>query len=113
MTAVSTEGVYSANLNYLVKDINSGLSQSVPIMGAAVYWPVATVPSSLQFGAQALGTTSAAKTFVTADIEGYPLGHPVSVVLPSPSNFTLTQGSTCPANLTQTCTLAVAFSPLR
>jgi hypothetical protein len=110
MAGVSSVGAYSADL--LIKDANSTLSQLVPITGLASYWAVFAFPNSgLQFGSQALGTTSPAQTFVLADGYGYPMGHPLSVALKSPSNFTLTQGSTCPASLSQTCTLAVAFSP--
>ena len=36
-----------------------------------------------------------------ADPNDYPLGHSFSVTLPSPSNFVLTEGSTCPASLTR------------
>ena len=108
-SGASSAGIYPAYL--LVKDTNSTLSQSVPIAATATYWSVIPNPSTLQFGDQALGTASAAKTFVLADANGYPLGHPLSVALASPSNFTLTQGATCPASSTQTCTLAVAFSP--
>ena len=74
---------------------------------------MAVSPSFLQFDLQALNTTSAAKTFTLGDLNGYPLGHALTVALASPSNFVLTQGSTCPASLTQTCTLAVAFSPIQ
>ena len=109
LNGISTAGVYSAYL--LIKDGNSTVSQLVPITGTASYWSVAAFPSSLQFGAQALGTTSTAKTFNLGDPNDYPIGHPLSVALVSPSNFVLTQGSACPASLTQTCTLAVAFSP--
>ncbi|HEV2645607.1 MAG TPA: choice-of-anchor D domain-containing protein [Acidobacteriaceae bacterium] len=109
MTGVSAAGVYSANL--LIKDANSALSQLVPITGTGIYWQATSNPGNLIFGAQAVGTTSASKTFVLADGNGYPLGHPLSVALPSPSNFVFTQGATCPASLTQPCTLAIAFSP--
>ncbi|MGD0798684.1 MAG: choice-of-anchor D domain-containing protein [Acidobacteriaceae bacterium] len=107
--SASSVGSYPSVL--LVKDANSTLSKSVPIAASASYWGVAPFPSQVEFGDQAMGTTSAAQTFVLADLNGYPLGHPLSITLPSPSNFKFTQGSTCPASLTQTCTLAVAFSP--
>ena len=58
-----------------------------------------------------VGTGSSAQSFVLADGNNYPLGHALSVSLASPSNFTLTQGSSCPASLVTTCTLAVAFTP--
>lgn len=104
-------GTFTATLT--VKDTNSTFTQSIPITANTGYWNVAVFPSSLQFGAQAPGTTSTAQTFTLADLNDYPLGHALTVTLPSPSNFVLTQGSSCPASLTQVCTLAVAFSPTR
>lgn len=107
----ATVGTFTASLT--VKDANSTFSRSIPITANASYWPVAVSPSFLQFDLQALNTTSAAKTFTLGDLNGYPLGHALTVALASPSNFVLTQGSTCPASLTQACTLAVAFSPIQ
>ncbi|HEY1741719.1 MAG TPA: choice-of-anchor D domain-containing protein [Granulicella sp.] len=117
-SCTATIGFNSANIGTFpatltVKDTNSTFTQNVPITANTMYWNVVVSPGNLQFGPQAPSTTSAAKTFTLADINGYPLGHPLTVTLPSPSNFVLTQGSTCPASLTQTCTLAVAFSPTR
>lgn len=115
-TCTATIGFSSTNIGtftatLVVKDKNSTFTQSIPITANTVYWNVATFPSFLQFGAQALGTTSTAQTFSMADLNDYPLGHALTITLPSPSNFVLTQGSSCPASLTQVCTLAVAFSP--
>jgi hypothetical protein len=103
-------GFYSATLT--LKDTNSTFSLPVTINANTSNWQVTATPGGgLTFGNQALNTTSAPKTFTIADPNGYPLGHPYSVVLPQSSNFVLTQGSTCPASTTQTCTLAVAFAP--
>jgi trimeric autotransporter adhesin len=104
-------GNFTASL--IVKDANSTFTQSIPITANTAYWNVIASPGSLQFGQQALGTTSAAQTFTLADQYGYPLGHPLSVTLQSSSNFVLTQGSTCTASLTQVCTLAIAFKPFQ
>jgi len=115
-TCTATIGFNSASLgtftaSVIIKDANSTFSQTIPITANTSYWPVVASPGLLQFGLQALGTTSAAQTFTLADPNGYPLGHSFSVTLPSPSNFVLTEGSTCPASLTQVCTLAIALRP--
>ena len=115
-TCTATIGFNSASLgtftaSVIIKDANSTFSQTIPITANTAYWPVVASPGLLQFGLQALGTTSAAQTFTLADQNGYPLGHAFSVTLPSPSNFVLTGGSTCPASLTQVCTLAIALRP--
>jgi hypothetical protein len=104
-------GNYSANL--ILKDTNSSFTYTpIPITASTSYWNVAVFPSTLTFsGIQAVDTTSAAQNFVLADLNDYPIGHPLSVALQPSSNFVLTQGSTCPASSTQTCTLAVAFAP--
>jgi trimeric autotransporter adhesin len=104
----TTIGTYTANL--VLKDTNSTFSVSVPIAVNAIYWPASPFPQSITFPAQALGTTSAAKTFNIGDLNDYPLDHAFSVVLPSSSNFVLPEGSTCVAS-TSLCTLSVAFAP--
>jgi len=104
-------GTFTASV--IIKDANSTFSRNLPIIANTSYWPVVASPGLLQFGLQAPGTTSAAQTFTLADPNGYPLGHSFSVTLPSPSNFVLTEGSTCPASLTQVCTLAIAFHPFQ
>jgi hypothetical protein len=52
-----------------------------------------------------VNTTSAPVTFF---INGY--GDPVTLSLPTNSNFVLSSGSSCPVS-TQPCSLSVAFSP--
>jgi hypothetical protein len=105
----ATVGNYSATLQ--IKDANSTLSRSIPLTANTYYWPLSVSPNPLQFATLPLGATSVPQTFVVGDSNQYPLGHPVSVALSAPSNFRLTQGSTCPASTTQTCTFGVAFSP--
>jgi hypothetical protein len=57
-----------------------------------------------------VNTTSAPVSFTVSDPNGYPIGDPITVSLPTNSNFTLPSGSSCPAG-PQACTLSVAFSP--
>jgi trimeric autotransporter adhesin len=107
--SASTVGNSSGNLT--LADSTSGFSVSLPITATTSYWPAVATPSLLSFGSLTIGTTSAAQNFVIADPNGYPLGHPYSVSLQPSSNFELTQGSTCSASTTQTCTLSAAFAP--
>ena len=107
--AAPAAGNYSGNL--VLTDANSTFSLTVPVLGTTSFWTPVANPSHLSFGLQTVGTTSAASTFVIADSNGYPLGDPYTVALQPSSNFVLTQGSTCPASTTQTCTLAIAFAP--
>jgi hypothetical protein len=101
-------GTYSTTL--VVRDTNSTTTVSTPLTVTSSYWAVSASPSSLQFAAQAAGTTSASKSFNIQDYNGYPLDHPVSIALQPSSNFVLTNGSSCVAS-TSACTLEVAFSP--
>lgn len=103
-------GSYSANL--VLKDNNSSFTYTpIPIAASTSYWSPGVFPRTLTFSNQAVNTTSASQTFVIGDENQYPIGHPLSVALQPSSNYVLTQGSTCPASSTQTCTLAVAFAP--
>jgi hypothetical protein len=107
--APTTPGTLSGNL--VLSDTNSTFTLTVPVTGTTAYWSAVSAPGLLTFTNQALGTTSSAQNFVIADPNGYPLGHAYTVTLQPSSNFILTQGSTCPASTTQTCTLAIAFAP--
>jgi hypothetical protein len=101
-------GTYTATM--AVTDSVSSTSQALSLSAVVSYPPVAISPSTLVFGPQTLGTTSAPQSFtVTSGNGGGPLGHPISVTLPASSNFTLPSGSSCPASTTQVCTLTVAF----
>ena len=107
--AASAAGIYSGNL--VLTDANSTFSLTVPVLGSTSFWTPVAVPDQIKFGVQTVGTTSAASTFVIADANGFAIGDPYSVALQPSGNFVLTQGSTCPASTTQTCTLAIAFAP--
>jgi trimeric autotransporter adhesin len=102
-------GTLSGNL--VLSDANSTFTLPVPVTGTTAWWQAVPAPGRLTFANQALGTTSSSQNFVIADPNGYPLGHAYTVALQPSSNFALTQGATCPASTTQTCTLAVAFDP--
>ncbi len=102
-------GTYSALLK--ITDTNSSFSQTVPLTFHVSYWDPLVSPYSLNFGTEPLGTTSSAQTFTVSDGNLQPLGHPISVSLQPSSNFTLPQGSSCPASTTQVCTLSIAFDP--
>lgn len=104
-----TAGTYSGNL--VVSDTSSSFSLTLPITATSSYWRPVANPNQLSFGNQTTGTMSTAKTFVIADADGYPIGDAYTVALKPSSNFMLTQGSTCPASTTQTCTLGIAFAP--
>ena len=107
--APATVGSYPGTLT--ISDANSTYSQAIALIGTASYNTPFAQPDFLQFGAQAIGTTSPPQTFKIQDANGYPLGHPLTVSLVSGSQFTLPSGSGCPANNTQVCTLTVAFRP--
>ena len=103
-------GTYKATMT--VTDSISSTTQALSLSAFISYPPVAISPSYLQFGPQALGTTSASQSFTVTGGNGEgPIGHPISVTLPASSNFTLPGGSSCPASTTQVCTLTVAFQP--
>ncbi len=105
----SAVGSYTGTLT--LADSSSGFSVSLPITATASYWPAVAIPALLNFGSITVGSSTTAQNFVIADPNGYPLGHAYSVALQPSSNFELTQGSTCAASTTQTCTLAAAFAP--
>lgn len=102
-------GTYTGNLT--LTDATSGFAVAVPVTATTANWAAVATPNVLNFGTVAEGSTSAAQSFVIADPNGYPLGHGYTVSLAAGSNFELTQGATCAASTTQTCTLGVAFAP--
>ena len=101
-------GNYSANL--VLSDTSSTFSLTIPITAATGYWPPTVSPSVLTFGNQPVGSTSTKQFFRVMDGE-VAVNHPISVSLQSNSNFTLPDGSTCPASEDESCSLTVAFAP--
>ena len=106
--SASATGTYTGSLT--LTNVYGG-SATLPITATTSYWPAVATPSLLNFGSITVGSATAAQNFIIADPNGYPLGHAYSVSLQPSSNFTLTNGATCPASTTQTCTLSVAFDP--
>lgn len=106
--SASAPGTYTGTLT--LTNVYGG-SATLPITATTSYWPAVATPTSLNFGSITVGSTTSAQNFVIADPNGYPLGHAYTVSLQPSSNFQLTQGSTCPASTTQTCTLSAAFAP--
>jgi hypothetical protein len=107
--STNSVGTYSAVVT--VTDSVSSISHSVPLSAQVSYWSPFAVPNSLQFGIQALGTSSASQVFTVSDGNSQPLGHPIRVTLQPSSDFTLPNGSDCTASATTSCVLSVAFSP--
>ena len=89
---------------------NSTFSLSIPITASTGYWPPLVSPSVLSFGNQPVGSTSTKQSFRVMDGQ-VAVNHPISVSLQPNSNFTLPDGSTCPAGEDETCSLTVAFAP--
>jgi hypothetical protein len=107
----ASSGIGSSNATLTLSDLNSTVTQAIPLTGQTTYWAPITSVSSMTFPLQAVGVTSASNPFSVVDANSYPLGHALSVSLPANSSFTLPLGSTCAASTTQTCQLSIAFAP--
>jgi hypothetical protein len=102
----SAMGVRSGTLT--VTENAAGSPQLIPLAGTGVA-PILTInPTSLSFGSQAVGTTSAAKTVTLTNTGTDTLN---ITAMSTSGDFS---SSTCPASLSPTanCIVSVTFSPL-
>ncbi len=98
--------------NLLIADNATGSPQVIP-MSATVINPQASVnPSSLNFGNQKTGTTSAAKSVALKNVGTTPL---ILSGLSISGNFAFAQGTTCTSSTSlapgAACTMNVTFTP--
>jgi hypothetical protein len=103
-------GTFTASLT--IKDTASSYSQVLPLTTQVYYPTIAAVPNFINFGNQAVGTSSASQNFIIENGNfGGNIGESVTITPSTTGNFTVTSPLTCPASTTQACTFSVAFTP--
>jgi hypothetical protein len=108
--APASSGAQSANLS--ISDNASGSPQMVTLSGTGASPGIALSPASLNFGAQSVGTTSAAQSITLSNTGSGTLG--VSgITLTGANSGDFAQTNNCPASLgaAASCMVSVKFAP--
>ena len=108
--APASSGAQSANLS--ISDNASGSPQMVTLSGTGASPGIALSPASLNFGAQSVGTTSAAQSITLSNTGSGTLG--VSgITLTGANSSDFAQTNNCPASLgaAASCMVSVKFAP--